>query len=469
MATRKTKTQAVTNSTVESSLSSDYSSLSLLGAPVTIEEFTRLYHGPLADALHFLSEHIVGRTEVSEKRNTILRSQQARSKSNLKQPDTARSDVEKATARLSSGKKSFEVHAAQLSDRQAKLHSAQEQADDLQKKLDHQRRLELLLGVLESKQNFRMKRMEEMTRLIENLKKEFVQENKQAPPITYLQNTSLETKAPRISSTRDSLANLHRCSIRISRLLKSWTPSATDGMLRLRGVVAQSLGTNLRHPDTTQTLDRCISFARMRANQKVQLETQHPSFDVRVLDDKRRSNKEKEKNLQGLADLSTALRLLSDNHVTSILNFFEDSSDNLRASLQSEAQLSKGHVEISRLSIIAEKLVNPSAESFATQVARVCQMHGNVAVRSILEEVERVIKHSLRRRTLVDLARLPQPVVADGAVIDDYRRATHVAYDRVTKLLTRKAEKAIMGRSLANDVEALLRESRLVLGLLAKD
>jgi hypothetical protein len=43
------------------------------------------------------------------------------------------------------------------------------------------------------------------------------------------------------------------------------------------------------------------------------------------------------------------------------------------------------------------------------------------------------------------------------------------ARDRVTKVLPRKAEKAVVGGRLANDVEALLRESRLVIGLPTKD
>lgn len=46
--------------------------LILLGAPhIEREEFSRVYHGPLAEALAFVSEHMKGRKEVTLARHRI--------------------------------------------------------------------------------------------------------------------------------------------------------------------------------------------------------------------------------------------------------------------------------------------------------------------------------------------------------------------------------------------------------------
>ncbi|KAJ7088642.1 hypothetical protein C8R44DRAFT_991066 [Mycena epipterygia] len=442
-------------------ISSSYSSLSSVGALVTLEEYTRLYNGPLADALQFLSEHVVGRQNATTARNSLFLLQEERSKSNLKQPERTRAD--KAVARLSSTKQASAVHTNQLAGWQDKSDVIVAQVDKLQKKLNQKRRLLLLLQVLEEKQDLRMKRVEEMTRAIDELKQTVGQSQKQIPSIPNLPR-SLNAQWSRVSNTRDSMASLHAYIIRLSRLFES--PASADGTLRLQRVVIRSLGAD--HPDAGRAFDRCISLAHARANDKLQPKLlQNRSVD---LDAKMHSNKEKEAELQKLADLSTALRLLSNGHVTSISNFTEFVSDTLRTSLQEVSRSSKGHVDISRASIVAHGFAEPTPESFVSLVARVCRMHGNVQVRTILDEIERVIKHSHRRLSLADPSRLPQPVVVDQALMADYRSSMQNAHDRATKLLARKTEKAGMGRSLANDVEALLRESRLAIGLLpAKD
>lgn len=48
-----------------------FTALSALGAPISNEHFTRLYLGPFADILHFVSERIHGRQEVAKARTRI--------------------------------------------------------------------------------------------------------------------------------------------------------------------------------------------------------------------------------------------------------------------------------------------------------------------------------------------------------------------------------------------------------------
>ncbi|KAJ7267431.1 hypothetical protein C8J57DRAFT_1510527 [Mycena rebaudengoi] len=380
----------------------------------------------------------------------------ARLKSNLKQPDTTRSAADKGLARLSSARKSWEIHTTQLDEQQAKLYAAQKQAEDLRGTLAHKRKILFLLETVESKQHLRTKRIVELMKMIDHSRQGRITTCQSSQQVKFKALPSFETKTLRISNTRDSIANLH------SRLVKSSTVEV-DGALRLRKSIAHSLGRDFNHPDTTQALHQCISLARTRAND-IRKYPLIGELDARV-----ESNRLKEEKLQSLLDLSLSLLLLPEHRRESIWNFTETSTHALRSSLQEEAQQSKGHVDILRLLITGEKLVLPPSDSFTAQVARICQMHGNVRVRNIVDEIERAIKHSHRRRNLVDMNGLPSPALIDQALIDNYRRNMQAARDRVTKVLPRKAEKAVVGGRLANDVEALLRESRLVIGLPTKD
>ncbi|KAJ7182710.1 hypothetical protein C8R43DRAFT_967802 [Mycena crocata] len=442
---------------------SSYSALSSLGAPVTAEEFTRLCNGPLADALQFLSEHIVGRQNAATARQTLFLWHEERAKSHLKQPHTTRSGVEKAVARLSSAKKSSALHSTQLVDLQAKAHTAQAQKDDLQKQLNEKRRLLLLLQVLQAKQTLRTKRIEQMTKEIAALKQVALDSTQSCQHISFQTPPEMPPMPKaRVSNIKDCMAELHSYNIRLSQLIA--TPTPKDAFLRLQRVVG-SLG------GESQELNRCISVARARANHKLQLKLGNRSATIRELDTKQHSNRKKELALQQLADLSAALRLLCEHHVQSIMDFTQTIAYTLRRSLREESRLSKGHVDILRSSLVSDRLVEPpgESESFLSLIARVIRVHGNTSVHADLVEVERVIRQSHRRHGLVQAGRLPQRVRVDTAPIDKYRSSTQAAHDRATKLLTRKAEKAVMGRSLASDVEVLLRESRLAIGLPLKD
>ncbi|KAJ7750427.1 hypothetical protein DFH07DRAFT_827738 [Mycena maculata] len=461
MVAKKTKTNAPANG---SGLTSSYTSLSSLGAPVTPEEFTRLYNGPLADALEFLGEHIVGRKSAAIARHNLLHWQEERSKSNLRQPDTTRSDADKAVARLLSARKSSEIYIGQLQDRQEKHDATLAKLNDLQKELAHKKKLLLLLEVLEAKQDLRMKRIEAMTKAIDDSKNTLVQPRKQIlstmnPP----DMPSKQGEWSRISNVKDSMAGLHSYNIRLSRLLQS---PLEDVMLRLQAVTPRSFSSD---PDHAQLIVRCISFAHAKAHQKLSPQLVTRSVRNRDLEAKMQSNKKKGLQLQELADRSMALRVLCGNLVASIVYFTEILPPAVRLSLQDESRLSKSHVDILRSLIAGERLTEPAEESFLTLVTQVCRMRGNARVSTILDKVEREIKQSHRRFNLVDPDRLAQPVVVDRTLIDNHRSTMGTAHDRATKLLLRKGEKSVVGRSLANDVEALLRESRLVIGLSSKD
>ncbi|KAJ7220535.1 hypothetical protein GGX14DRAFT_431163 [Mycena pura] len=356
-------------------LSKAYSNLSSLGAPVTLEELTSLYSGPLADALRFLSEHIVGRQAASAGRVSLLLSQEQRLTSKLKQPDTTRSAADKAVARHTSANKTFALYTNELANCQEKLHTTSLQARALQKKMDEKRRLLVLLRVFESKQRLRMQRIEALTRAIEGEKQTVSESQKQPFPTVNAAQMPLQTQLWRISHARDCIAYIHSYHIRLSRFVE--TPGTGDGMLLLRQVVSRNLRKDPSHPDTNEALDRCISVACRLAADKLLPKFPNDSLNRCELDTKRRYNKEKELRLQKLSELSTALGLLCDHHATSISNFINILSNRLEQAIQEECRLSKNHVEILRYSM-AEKPAKSTGESFKSRVIEACRMRGNV-------------------------------------------------------------------------------------------
>jgi len=124
-----------------------------------------------------------------------LRLREARNNSGLRPPDDAtRSVTDKAASRLSGAKKAVEMYRKQLDDRQTALEMSrmstlhllilpqgfpgfihrsvylEAELEKLQIQLGAKRRVGLLLGVLERKESLRVKRFEEITRLLDKLR-----------------------------------------------------------------------------------------------------------------------------------------------------------------------------------------------------------------------------------------------------------------------------------------------------------
>ncbi|KAJ7176666.1 hypothetical protein C8R46DRAFT_1076970 [Mycena filopes] len=152
------------------SMATSYDALAALGAPISLEEYQPLATGALGDALSFLSGHIVGRDAAATARRTLFSFQEAQAKSQLKQPATTRSRADKAAARIASGKTSSGVHSAQLEELQTKLNTSSMRATELRSNLNDKRTLILLLNVLEAKHELRTKRIEALTRAINELR-----------------------------------------------------------------------------------------------------------------------------------------------------------------------------------------------------------------------------------------------------------------------------------------------------------
>ncbi|KAJ7621224.1 hypothetical protein FB45DRAFT_1092809 [Roridomyces roridus] len=405
-------------------MDSTYSALSSLGAPVTLDEFTQIYKSPLAEILDFLGEHLVGRRGAATARSQILSFQAT---SNLKQP---RTDADRAVARLGSTSKACAVYGRELDERLTKSEVTQAKLDRLGRELARKKRLLLLLGVIEAKERVRIGRVEELGRRI-------------ASEETPVRGVALEPRrvkqlvlpAPRVSNVKDCLAILHSLSTR--------SPE-DEATRRLRAVVTRRFD----DAHVERIMNQCISFARRKSSPR------RDSLEAQM-----RSNEEKSRELQTLVDLSVMLQRLCEAYVASRREFVQCISPALGQSLREEARSARGHVDILRVAIVTPG-TETTEESFSILVARACRMHGNVTVRSILDEVEHVLKRSHRRYNLTAHGqRLLQPV----AVSKNSDRSS--AHERSTAVLLRKADKAVKGRLLADEVEAVFRDSRRVVGI----
>ncbi|KAF7377641.1 hypothetical protein MSAN_00186900 [Mycena sanguinolenta] len=440
--------------------SSSYATLSALGAPVTLEEYTRLFNGPLADVLTFLSEHLVGRQAAASTRTTLFLAQEAQAKSQLKQPATTRSDAEKAVARLAAAKTSSVVYATQLTELQEKTQATSERLATLQRQLDAKRKTLLLLKVLEAKHTLNMQRIEGLTTKINKLRHTPLQAL--AVPTPLLQ-TNPGLALPRISHTRDCLADLHRLMLP----LPARNPPL-DPRERLRRAVARILNTDFSHPDTKRVAESCLAFAQRYAEAIRHRQKEKGTPDARLLDTKSQSNQERVVKLQSLVDRCAALRLLCDQNLAEISDNATASLPELRLSLQKTSQAAQGHVDFLRALVLATQAkAKPTkaeeSESFASLVKSICRMSESATTRAVLEEVERV--HTADNTSSIR-ARMrllhPPPASVDLAA---HLKTTKAAHARGVELLARKAAKAEAGQARADEVERVIADWRKVMGV----
>ncbi|GLB41027.1 hypothetical protein LshimejAT787_0902420 [Lyophyllum shimeji] len=148
-----------------------HATLLALGAPpISLDDFKRLYKGPFADVLLFMSEHVKGRKGVARDRHLIQRIREARDRPHLRRPDDVQSPVDRATAAMAAARRAEEVLRTQLGERQAALAQSQSKILELKETLADKRQVALLLRVLEERERVRVRRFQEMTKIMDNLR-----------------------------------------------------------------------------------------------------------------------------------------------------------------------------------------------------------------------------------------------------------------------------------------------------------
>ncbi|KAK7052262.1 hypothetical protein R3P38DRAFT_3255463 [Favolaschia claudopus] len=446
---------------------SSYAALSALGVPLTLEEYKTIFNGPLAELLTFLSQHLVGRQAAANVRTTLLLAQEAQAKSRLKQPATTRSRADKAVARLSAAKTSFEVFSKELEEIQKKTQTATTRLTTLQRELDTKRKTLLLLNVLKAKHQISVLRIEALTRDTKALKPPTPP---QPLPTLPFPNSNTFITVPRTSHTRDKLADLHRLFLPPKPI--------HEPQERLKRAIARLLDTDVNHPDTKRVLEHCLEYLR---NHSADTGDAGKRLDPRTLDAKAQSNRDKALKLQSLIDRYTALRLVCVDDLAKLSHKSTTALPALRQSLIEAAQAAKGHIDVLRKCIAVAAPDKPQEKfgstSFASRIKEACGMHESATTATVLEHIERAIRQSHCREDLLRASTtalvIPPPPSLDIATLlatkAAHLRTTQAAHEREVDLLTRKAAKADAGLARAADVDAVIANWRKVVGVKSRD
>ncbi|KAF8066760.1 hypothetical protein FPV67DRAFT_1496336 [Lyophyllum atratum] len=446
-----------------------HASLLALGAPpISLEEFTRLYKGPFADVMLFMSDHIKGRRAVARDRHRIQQIRETRAKSHLRPADGAtRSPVDRSLASWCAAQRAAEVSRTQLGEKQVALAQLHSKAAELKESLANKHRVALLLRVLEEKEKVRIERFQEMTRVMDALRRTAEERSSFKSHAPSLDLPSLPP-LPRISLTQETLTNLHAYRIRLARITQTDHEPSSLLTSRLRSRIAKLTGPDL---DTEQVLQKYCAVARARAERALKYRDHRLSASNTVsreeLEEKLAVNRTRKKELQRSSDNAVALGFLCEHLINSISVFLEQTSPILRSSIEEETSLAKGYVDVVRLLISARVEGKVMKARFIEDVQRACRIRVPNEPDAILQEVERFLERSHQRSSFlrsVKSLQAPSQSSEEEALIRTYQMGFESVEDRALKLLTRKVDKAVLGDSLVGDVETLLRDVRTIVG-----
>ncbi|OBZ74286.1 hypothetical protein A0H81_05623 [Grifola frondosa] len=425
-----------------------YELLRLVGAPeMSSEDFSRLYKGPLADALLFVAEHLVGRKKTAATRLAI---HQMRDNGDLnpraqdRGSDVGYTSAKRAAARLISARNDLDNAQSSLRGQQQLLRDLQRGADQLQAEYEEKRLTSVLLSVLETKENIRRTKSTEIARLTESLKKECIA----------------------------SSAALHAHHICLSRLAThSRAPDIqsqlTANESRLRTAIARSMGKSNDDQQVVSTYEQCLQSARARATENLRYQSPLTAASIGSLDEQTDLNHmlrqvaEQEIDLQHLSDRTVALGLSCAHSLQAVTTFTQTTATALRHMLQEQAAAAQGHVDVLRLSIIHRVRANSGQMPQGSSESESARYQTLKDVEDAVEHTNKIIRF-LQGITLNDPS---LPSTSDAAKLADFSEEQAEVGIRLKKLLTRKLEKARAGDVLVADVERLIAEVGTVAGM----
>ncbi|KAH9942116.1 hypothetical protein B0H21DRAFT_526913 [Amylocystis lapponica] len=441
---------------------------------MTREEFTRLYKGPLADVLRFVAEHIKGRVSVASARDAI---QQMREAGKGKgRSDVGKSSYDRAQAaavRLSGARSSLESVQEALNDRQQSIADLQRKADKVQATLEDKRLDLLLLSVLEKKETLRGERFAQIAVLLARLREEVVAQNK----TSQTHESSMPELSPPLwtpinaENTRDVLAMLHAHHVSLARLASRPDPGQKkSGENALQAAVASVMGLPEDDSKVVAACEKCLRLARIRAADNLRyrppLDSSTPLSNV-GLDTVLQRVMAKEQALQRLSDSSIAFGLSSAHSLQSMLNFSSVTVPELRASLKEQEAAAHGYVDVLRLSIANRERASERQDQSSAQDT-LPWLNASKSWDRVLADVQNDLEQAHTKETFLRavLPRGTDDSGADGddtaretgALIDAYRNRQAKVDERITKLLTRKLEKAHVGDVLVKNIERLVAE-----------
>ncbi|KAK0444237.1 uncharacterized protein EV420DRAFT_1648930 [Desarmillaria tabescens] len=449
-----------------------YQPLLALGLPptVTLEQFTRLYRGPLADILVFLSESVLGKMDVMKARGDIHGMKVVGNDAAKPHRIKAFRSEDRSRFRLTGAKKSYALCQKELDELLVASEETQLKISNLRNQLKDTRNTAFLLTLLEKKELTRMKRIEEITTLLRRLKEALDQ--RQSSQLSVSVPPEIDRKEilrRRMTHSRDALTNTEAYYVALSRVTLSETPWRNqDYIPRLKTVMQKHLSS--RDAQIEATVANIVRWARTCAHEKAKYHSALRNADMvsdAELDRTEFCVRNYEAMLQGLCDHSASLLFAINPHIQYVTAFQLSTIQVLAESLGDKAY-PRGYLDDQRR-LLVEQVPSDSVThkdvSFVQSAKQTLKASQAVCVPKLVQDLERLILSIDKRRRISALApSLPLSMENHKGSLSRHRADSQKIEASTIKLLKRKLDKANMGAGLVKDVEVLVDEAKFIIG-----
>ncbi|KAJ3785029.1 hypothetical protein GGU10DRAFT_12344 [Lentinula aff. detonsa] len=442
-------------------------------------------------------------------------------------PERSPGDV--ALSRLAKAKKDMGVYSSMLQDKLRAGEEAEIHVNTLKYQLSLRRRVNILLDSLEKKEKERIERFEEIANIQESSNREaftFASKlNLKKPRHTrdaliilnayHLRLAKLSAHpSPSYNhgasqAARDTASHTHtttsthpptsgraplgRNPVRTPSVVatnnassfRSENITATES--QLRGLVAQKLGVEDGgdDPEIGRVFHGFVKIAKARTLQRIKYTSSMGIIDAqnapetisgKELDRLATEVNQKVTALQDASGVSLNLAYGVEEAFVCITNFKTTTIPALRESLRSQSQSIRGYIDCLRAHIVtetgrdvqgvAQRKTKNSPTLFSDEVREILGLGGTVTSDKVLEEAERLIKHTHTKSQYLESIQLcPRASLLstkrtrETEVLASCQLQKLQAEDATEKLLTRKIDKAnSLGFGLVQDIEVLLHE-----------
>ncbi|KAK0235184.1 hypothetical protein EDD85DRAFT_68929 [Armillaria nabsnona] len=445
-----------------------YQPLLALGLPptVTLQQFTRLYRGPLADILVFLSKSVLGKMDVVKARGHI----HGMKTDGKAKPHRIKAFIseDRSRFRLTGTKKSYVLYQKELDELLVAAEETQHKIGYLRNQLHNSRNTAFLLTVLEEKESTRRNRIEEMTALLRRLKEALDQRQSSQLSVSLPPEIDrMQISRRRKTHSRDALTNTEAYCVALSRVALPGRPQMNqDYISRLKIMMQKHLSSRDAQIDTT--IVNVVRWARKRAHEKVKYRSTLRNTDMvsdADLDQTESHVRNCEAVLQGFCQHSASLLSAINPRIQFMAAFRFSAIQVLEESLGNRAY-PRGYLDDQRR-LLVQQVSSDSAtdnEAFVQNTKQTLKA-SQANVPKLLQDLEHLMLSIDKRRRITALApSLPLSIASYEESILRHRTDCQEIEDGTPKLLKRKLAKANMGAGLVKDIEILLDEAKFIVG-----
>ncbi|KAK0475896.1 hypothetical protein IW261DRAFT_463753 [Armillaria novae-zelandiae] len=431
------------------------------------EQFTRLYRGPLADILVFLSKSVLGKTDVVKARGHIhgIKTDGKTKPHRI----NAFSSEDRSRFRLAGIKKSYALYQKELDELLAAAEETQHKITGLRNQLRSSRNAAFLLAILEKKESTRRDRIEEITTLLRREKEALDQ--RQSSQFSVSLPPEIDGKQMlkrRKTHSRDALMNTEAHCVALSRVALSGKPQLNqDYISRLKIMMQKHLSS--RDAQVEATIANIVRWARKCAREKVKYRSTLRNTDAvsnTGLDQAESHVRNCEAVLQRLCQHSASLLFAINSHIQFMSAFQLSAIPDLRKALDNKVY-PRGYLDDQRRLLAQKEWSHPATddEAFVKNSKQTLKASQAVNMPKLLQDLEHLILSIDKRRWITVLApSLPLSIESYEEPLLRHRADCQKIEDDTTKLLKRKLAKANMGTGLVKDIEVLLDEAKFIIG-----